>query len=191
MLAITEEQLSDRIAGFVSHTQSKLRLNDRSLAFADPVTCSISFPWPESPLRVSCLVRQALLADVGEEALFDGGFLWFSLVDIGSPQLEKSGWRMVERMRASYGELRDLRSSPVHLFRTDELVDACAFLVPAFVYQWDAWFVSLATETFVHISHDEFWWVVTRDKSVREQLLSNSEHTGARLDERLVSRFRD
>jgi hypothetical protein len=78
---------------------------------------------------------------------------------------------MVERMRASFGEHRELQSAPVHHFREDELVDAMAFLVPCFVYQWNAFYLNSFHDTFAHVSHDEYWCVVTRDKEKRDRLL--------------------
>jgi hypothetical protein len=80
-----------------------------------------------------------MLGTQSDEALFYGALLWIRLWDIGSPQLEKSGWRLIERMRMGFGEHRPLEAASGHWFRADELVDLAAFTVPCLVYGWDAY----------------------------------------------------
>lgn len=172
-----------------SKAMHKLELStegDGSLFFVGHEASCVSLPWPTHPLEVRYTSRLAAMIDIDEEGLFYGGTLWISLTDIGSTQLEKSGWRMVERMRAAFGEMRPLEVAPVHHFRADELVDLTAFIVPCFVYGWNAFYLNSSHDTFVFISHDEWWCVVTRNPNVRDQLL---QIEGASEDERALTRF--
>ena len=109
---------------------------------------------------------------IENESRFGGALLWITLSTIGSPQLEKAGWKLVERMRQGYGENRPLEAARGHFFRTDELVDLSAFLVPCFVFGWDAYIVPNSNNFFVHISHDEYWGVVARTQETYDKLFS-------------------
>ena len=96
------------------------------------------------------------------EENFNGALLWLTLWDIGSPQLEKIGWKLVEKMRLAFGETRPIDVAPGHWFRSDEFVELNAFLLPCFVFGWDMYLAPSGKDYFVHISHDEFWVVVTK-----------------------------
>jgi hypothetical protein len=144
---------------------------DGSLFFKGGEAFAIEFPWPATSHKTIYEARAAAMIDIDEEAHFEGATLWMSLTNIWSSATEKSGWRMVERMRASFGEPRSLQTAPVHHFRADELVDATAFLVPCFVYGWNAFYLNSSHDTFVHISHDKYWCAVTRAKEKRDHLL--------------------
>ena len=157
---------------------------DGSLFFKGGDAYAVEFPWPATPLKITYWAWVAATVDYGEEEPFYGATLWVSLSTIGS--MDKSGWHMVERMRVSFGEHRQLQIAPVHYFRDDEVVDAMAFLVPCFVYQWNAFYLNSFHDTFAHISHDEYWCIVTRDKEKRDRLLKIE---GAKLEPRLLERF--
>jgi hypothetical protein len=110
---------------------------------------------------------------IEDESLFCGGLLWITLSTIGSPQLEKTGWKLVEKMRQGFGENRPLQTASGHFFRSDELVDLCAFLLPCFVFGWDAYIVpSSNNDFFVRVSHDEYWGVVARTREAYDKLFS-------------------
>jgi hypothetical protein len=97
-------------------------------------------------------------------------------------QLEKSGWRLVERMRMGFGELRPIGVANGHWFREDELADLAAFIVPCFVYGWDAYIVPSNANCFAFISHDEFWCVATRKPETHARLLQDFEKLELRVD---------
>lgn len=150
----------------------KLSADERSLYYADPDANCFELKWPESPLRVSYFARVAAMVGIDEESLFNGALLWVTLSQIGSPQIEKSGWKLVEKMRQGFGENRSLQSASAHFFRDDELVDLTAFLVPCFVFGWDAYVVphNASGDYFVHISHNEYWGIVARTKEAYDTL---------------------
>ena len=147
-----------------------------TLYYADAGANCFELRFPETPLRISHFARVAAMMGINEEALFYGATLWITLSTIGSPQLEKSGWKLVERMRQGFGENRSLQTASGHFFRDDELVDLTAFLVPCFVYGWDAYTVfNASSDFFVHISHDDSWGVVARTKETYDRLFSEVE----------------
>jgi len=131
---------------------------------------------PEKPMQVPYFTRVLSLPNTESEEHFNGALLWITLSMIGSPQLEKIGWKLVEKMRLAFGETRPLGVAPGHWFRRDEFVELSAFLLPCFTFGWDAYLAPSGKDYFVHISHDEFWMVVTKTtaahKEVMEQLKS-------------------
>lgn len=145
--------------------------------------------FPETPMRATYVSRLISMVGVQEEGLFDGALLWVRLWTIGSPQLEKSGWRLIERMRMGYGELRPLEAANGHWFRADEVVDLAAFIVPCLVYGWDAYIVPANAECFAFISHDEFWCVATRDAETHARVSEELSDLKPRTNEAEKARF--
>ncbi len=143
---------------------------DGDLFYDSPDANCIVMSFPETPLRVTYVARLISMMGIQDEALFYGALLWIRLWDIGSQQLEKSGWRLIERMRMGFGELRPLGVANGHWFRGDEIADLAAFIVPCLVYGWDAYIVPADAGSFAFISHDEFWCVVTRDSEVHSRV---------------------
>ncbi len=103
---------------------------------------------PEEHRRIIVLAR-ALLT-FGGEASFQGGMLWLHRWDIGSPQLVRVGWEIVEDLRRARGELRSLDVAPAQLFRRDELVLLHAFLLQAIAFGWVTDYVPASGAFFVH-----------------------------------------
>ena len=62
-------------------------------------------------LRTTYFARVASMLGIEDESRFHGALLWITLSTIGSPQLEKAGWKPVEKMRQGYGENRSLQTS--------------------------------------------------------------------------------
>jgi len=131
--------------------------------YKNPEANCVTLAYPDTALRVTYVARVVSMLGATDEADFNGALLWLRLWTIGSPQLEKSGWRMMERMRMGFGELRSLDIASGHWFRLDEVADLAAFIVPCFVYGWDAYVVPAAGDCFAFISHDQFWCVATRN----------------------------
>lgn len=96
-----------------------IRAEGTSLYYTDPDAKCFELKWPETPLRVTHFARVAAMMGIDDEALFYGATLWITLSTIGSPQLEKSGWKLVERMRQGFGENRSLQTASGHSFRSD------------------------------------------------------------------------
>ena len=145
----------------------------------------ITLPYPETPLRATYFARLvSMLGTLGDEANFSGGLLWLRYWHAGSAQLVKSGWRLVERMRMGFGELRPLSVANGHSFDYGELAELTAFIVPCFVYGWDAYILPSGADCFAFISHDEFWCVATRKPEIHDRLLHEFEELEPQVDAR-------
>jgi hypothetical protein len=156
---------------------------DGDLYYNTPEANCITLPYPETPLRATYFAYLAsMLGTFGDEANFYGALLWLRYWQAGSTQLVKSGWRLVERMRMGFGELRPLCVANGHWFRADELADLAAFIVPCFVYGWDAYIVPSNADCFAFISHDGFWCVATRKPEMHARLLHDFEELEPRVD---------
>lgn len=76
-------------------------------------------------------------------------------------------------MRLAFGENRSLQAARGHFFRSDELLDVRAFLLPCFVFGWDAYFIPFGnSEFFVQVSRDEYWGVVARTRKAYDTLFA-------------------
>lgn len=173
MNVLTDEEAREFITN--NAWASGLQIGERDeISFDSQDASCLRLNYPESPLRVTYASRLlSLLGCSGDELGFHGAVLWLRLWNIGSPQLEMSGWRMVERMRMGYGELRPLGVANAHWFRSDEAADLAAFIVPCFVYGWDAYVVPSGKDCFGFVSHDEYWGVIARNQEARDRLLTD------------------
>jgi len=127
---------------------------------------------------------------ISDESLFYGAVLWITLSQIGSPQLEKSGWKLIEKMRQGFGENRSLQVASGHFFRDDELDDLAAFLVPCFVYAWDAYLIPNArNDFFAYLSHNQYWGVVARTKEAYEGLAIELKELNPKESQGMRERF--
>jgi hypothetical protein len=181
MTVMTDDEVCDFLEKNSWATGIKVAA-DGNLFYDSPDANCLVMSFPETPLRATYVSRLISMLGIQEEALFDGALLWVRLWTIGSPQLEKSGWRLIERMRMGFGELRQLGAATGHWFRADELVDLAAFIVPCLVYGWDAYVVPANAGCFAFISHDQFWCVATRDTETHarasEELSELNPRTG-------------
>jgi len=170
MNVMTDDEVRDFLKS--NSWSTGIRVDESGNLFYDsPDANCIVMSYPETPLRVTYAARLLLMLGAdGDEALFYGALLWIRLWSIGTPQLEKSGWRLVERMRMGFGELRPLEIANGHWFRHDEIADLAAFIVPCFVYGWDAYVVPANAGAFAFISHDEFWCIATRNAELHSRL---------------------
>jgi hypothetical protein len=167
-----------------------VRADGTTLYYADSAANCIELTYPETPLRISYIVRVASMLGLSDESLFYGALLWVTDSTIGSPQLVKGGWKLVEKMRQGYGENRPLQAASGHFFRDDELVDLAAFPVPCFVFGWDAYLVPHASnDFFVHISHDESWGIVARTEEAYGRLFSELKNLNPKESSRMRKRF--
>jgi len=123
---------------------------------------------PSKGSSLPVFARILTLLEAEDETYFHGAFLSFSLWDIGSPQLDKIGWAVVERMRLAYGEPRPLEVAPVQRFRDDESTQAQAFLLQPLIFQWDANLVHNTFDRFAHVSHDGYVVIGTATKEAYE-----------------------
>jgi hypothetical protein len=159
-----------------SKWNSGIRVDEHNNLFYDnPEANCIELKFPDWPGRAAYFSSKASrLGLSGGEENFQGAVLWITYSEIGS--LAPIGWKQVERMRQGFGENRPLGTARAHFFRSDELLDLKAFLLPCFVFGWDAYLVPLGrNDFFVHVSHDEYWGVVTRTRDAYAQLFAELE----------------
>jgi len=102
---------------------------------------------PEEHYKINALAF-ALLC-FRDKSLFSGGMLWLQRWDIGSPELVKPGWCILESIRQTKGDIRSLEIAPAQHFREDEFVELHAFLIQVIAYGWMADFIP-SLEYFVH-----------------------------------------
>lgn len=174
MTAMTD----DEVRAFLARNEwsTGIKTDDQGRPhYDDPEANALELKFPETPLRATYFSRLASMLGAEDESMFYGALLWITLSDTGSPQLEKAGWSMVEMMRRGFGENRPLVSAPGHWFRNGAVVELAAFLLPCFVFGWDAYIFPSRGDLFVHISHDEYWAVMTRNVETYEAILSAFE----------------
>ena len=101
------------------------------------------------PIPVDAGARVSLVADLmhrleGQEVtiVFSEWSVW------------PSGQRMhlFDRLRASYGETRNLADTPVHVFAAEEYEDAISFVTLGVLFLWDT---DVFGKEAIHFSHDE------------------------------------
>ena len=167
-----------------------IRADGVALYYTEPEADCLELKFPETPLRVTHLARIASMLGISDESLFYGAVLWITLSQIGSPQLEKSGWKLIEKMRQGFGENRSLQVASGHFFRDDELDDLAAFLVPCFVYAWDAYLIPNArNDFFAYLSHNQYWGVVARTKEAYEGLAIELKELNPKESQGMRERF--
>ncbi len=188
MNAMTDDEVREFMQKNSWATGIKIDAND-DLFYDSPDANCIEMSFPETPLRATYFARVISMLGAQDEALFNGALLWIRLWCIGSPQLEKSGWKLIERMRMGFGELRPLGTARGHWFRHDELVDLTAFIVPCLVYGWDAYVVPANAGCFSFICHDGFWCVATRDSETQARVWEEMKDLKPRICEAHRKRF--
>jgi len=85
---------------------------------------------------------------------------------------------MLEMMRRGLGENRPLEIAQGHWFRNGAAVELAAFILPCFIFGWDAYITPSGSDFFVQISHDEYWAVITRNENVHLRLLQDLKDIG-------------
>jgi hypothetical protein len=140
---------TDEAKKWCSNEATGLRLtHDGVLSYRRPGEHRFFITAPEEHREIVVLTRHILVFR-GEEN-FSGGLLWLHRWDIGSPQLVRVGWRILEDIRRAHGELQSLETAPAQLFREDEIVELHAFLIQAIAFGWLADFIPCSTGSFLH-----------------------------------------
>lgn len=181
MQTMTDDEVKDFIKQNQWATGLQIDEDGQNLYYDDAESSCIELRFPEMPFRVPYFTRVLSMLNIDAEEHFGGAVLWVTYCDIGSPQLVKTGWKIVEKMRTAFGETRELRAAPGHSFRSDEFVELNAFLLPCFVFGWDAYLLPAGQDHFVYISHDEYWTVVTKTTDTHLRLLKELEPLQPRL----------
>lgn len=121
---------------------------DGLLRYGQPKEHSFFIQAPEAHRLIAALSYQILT--FRNEVSFSGGLLWLKRWDIGSPQLVRPGWLIVESIRRAHGELRSLEAAQAQIFREDELVELHACLIQAIAFGWVSDYVPFAGRFFLH-----------------------------------------
>jgi hypothetical protein len=152
-----------------------IKVDGTNLYYDGPEANCIKLKFPDLPGRAAYFSSRATrLGLVDDEAQFQGALLWITFSELGS--LAPIGWKLVEKMRQGFGENRSLQTARAHYFRNDELLDLRAFLLPCFVFGWDAYLIPFGrNDFFVHVSHDEYWGVVSRTREAHDRMLAELE----------------
>jgi hypothetical protein len=168
-----------------------IKVDGTDLYYEEPGTNCIELKFPETPGKaVYHTWLASRLGCMDNESRFSGALLWITFSSIGSSGLVQTGWKLVEKMRQGFGENRSLQTASGHFFRSDELVDLNAFLLPCFIFGWDAYLVpNHSNDFFVHISHDEYWGAVIRSEEGYAQRLSELENVSPIESPSMRNRF--
>ncbi len=166
-----------------------IKVNGTNLFYESPEANCIELKFPDLPGRAAYFSSKASrLGLVSDEAQFQGALLWITYSELGS--LAPIGWKQVEKMRQGFGENRPLQTARAHFFRNDELLDLRAFLLPCFVFGWDAYLIPFVrNDFFVHVSHDEYWGVVSRTRKAYDRLFAELEDLNPAESPDMRSRF--
>ena len=138
--------------------------HDGLLYYKHKNSVSLKIEVPEQPEKVTLLAL--LLLGWKEELNFHGSLLWLQSFDIGSPQVDRVGWRAIEQMRRGYGELRSIETAGGHMFRCDELLDANAFIALSLLFRWSIFMLHPSGEYFVYVDEGETAYFVGRTQDV-------------------------
>jgi hypothetical protein len=127
---------------------------------------------PRNGMRSVALARLLMLDGVleGEEVNFNGCLLWLRDWEIGSPEFDSVGWKLLESLRAVAGHHSSLREDPAQVFEPGELLSAHAALVLPMVFGWDAYYVPAVGESLVYVSHHERLYVVSRTVASKQRI---------------------
>jgi hypothetical protein len=166
-----------------------IKLDGTHLCYSDAEANCIELKFPDSPGTAAYFSAQASrLGLLGSEVRFQGALLWITYSEVGS--LAPIGWKLIEKMRQGFGENRPLQTARAHFFRSDELLDLQAFLLPCFVFGWDAYLVPFGSnEFFVHVSHDEYWGAVSRTRKAYDMLFAELAELNPRESPGMRERF--
>jgi hypothetical protein len=115
---------------------------------------------PPEHRNIVALVHQIL--SIQSERGFSGGLVWFRMWYVGSPELTKPGWRILEDIRRAHGDLRTLDIAPAQVFREDEFVELHAFLIQTMAYGWSGYYLPSAEDFFLDFRTSERFFCVAK-----------------------------
>ncbi|HXU19382.1 MAG TPA: hypothetical protein VN788_02230 [Verrucomicrobiae bacterium] len=162
----------DELTKWCNESPSGIQLEmPHHLRYATPRPFGLKIDVPSEAARVAALVY-CLLA-VEEDVGYYGSLIWFTNWDTGTPEIERCGLRILEQMRSGYGVTQSIENAPGQLFRSDEIVDAHAFLTLAMLWGWDAYFTPHGTRYFAYCRQGTSLYLVTDDEKVFEKLLAS------------------
>jgi hypothetical protein len=153
------------------HWMYGIRFDRSRPYFEAPEARCFELNYPSTPVEAgNCANVAALLSSrYFERQYFSGATLWFSDADIFDGWQYLAGRVVIDRIRAGFGDLRPFDEAEVHHFRADEIELLTAFVILAFVLSWDI-FILAETDRFLHVSHDEFFCVVTKTREAADYM---------------------
>jgi hypothetical protein len=180
MTAETIEEYKAYLAA--NHWAFNLKLDENRLFspyYDNPETKCVELPFPTKASRFAHLAVTFHLLSGMDSAQWGGGTLIYTDWGIWDQRGNLSGYQMVERIRATFGEYRPFATAPVNRFRGDEQFLLPNFVLAALVYGWDACYVPNYGGCFAYISHDEWGCIVTETQkdfeNISAPLLSDPE----------------
>jgi hypothetical protein len=119
------------------------------LSYGKGNDCSATIEVPQdSELRVA--LSHSLLSYRD----FYGGLLWIKEWRMGDLNEVAVGLRLLENMRRGMGHLEPIEATSGHLFRSDEFLDAQAFLSVMLLWSWQAFWVPTTPGYFYYLHHN-------------------------------------
>jgi hypothetical protein len=159
----------DEVRTWCAESSSGVKLDPTGhlrYATRDPLGIRVDIP-PEAPKAVA--LASSLLA-VEEGDGFYGALMLFTNWDFGTPQIERCGLRILEKMRHGYGVTASVENAPGQLFRSDEMVDAHAFLALPLFFGWDAFFTPHGTRYIAYVRQNASLFLITDNEQVLQKL---------------------
>jgi len=142
---------------------------------------------PEEFREIMIFTRAMLV--FRSESLFCGGLLWLRRWDIGSPQMVRVGWRIIEDIRRVHGGPQSLEVAPAQLFRDDEFVDLHAFLAQVVGFGWIADFVPSTGNFFLHFKDNRQVCFTAKSADVLNELRVDFGHWNPTDEDPMVKRM--
>ena len=137
------------------------------------------------------LMLSRALAIFGGEAGFSGGLLWLERWDIGSPQMVRVGWQIMEDLRRARGDMQSLDLAPAQYFRDDELVPLQIFLLTVIGLGLVADFVPASRHLFVHFKDDGQICFTTNEADTFKELRTFFNRWNPTDEDPMVVRLRE
>jgi len=77
---------------------------------------------------------------------------------------------LFSRFRQAFGEMRPLIEAPGHLLVPDEADDAVSIIATSLLFIWDCHILTASGRDAAFISHVEYGWFASRDRSMAESI---------------------
>jgi hypothetical protein len=165
-----------------------LVMRDYTLRFETPGEHKFFVQTPEEHRMITALAYHILA--FRQEVSFSGGLLWLQRWDIGSPQLVRPGWRILEEIRRAHGESRSLEAAPAQVFREDELVEFHAFLIQVIGFGWVTDYVPSAGRFFLHFKDNRQIRFEAESQQILEELHTAFQKWNPTEEDPMVERLR-
>ena len=124
----------------------------------------------EDSRRAAYVLAKRLVSWLGP---FRGCLLWVTEYGIW-PSSENR--HLYYRLRASYGDLRELQAAPGHEFLDYETADLVTFVDLVIQFGWGAYLLPIVGQACIFISHDG--WVQVESESDKDRILSDIQTLG-------------